>query len=106
MNKAIQKVRLWLIRKLGGYPDEPVTRFIKIQAETRRMECLRSEFIWDTAMVEPDIDIVRHNSSRNLAEYITAKMMVKHELEPKWGGIKFYTEMWVTFDPPEGQENL
>lgn len=106
MKDTIQKARRWLIRKLGGYPDDPMPRFIKIQAETRRMEHLRSKLIWDMAMGEPDIDIVRHDLARNLAEYITAKMRVKHELEPKWGVIHFYTEMWVTFDPPEGQEDL
>ena len=46
MKDTIQKARRWLIRKLGGYPDEPVTRFIKIQRETRKMECLRSKIIW------------------------------------------------------------
>ena len=106
MKDTIQKARRWLIRKLGGYPDEPIPRFIKIQAETRRMECLRSEFIWDTAMVEPDINDVRNYLAKMLAENIVVGAKVKQEQYPEYGKILFSTKMWVTFDPPEGEEDL
>lgn len=106
MKDTIQKARRWLIRKLGGYPDEPVTRFIKIQRETRKIECLRSKIIWIAGIREPDIETLRNYLARNLFEQVTAKMKVIREQKTELGEIHFYTEMWVTFDPPGEQENL
>ena len=106
MKDTIQKARRWLIRKLGGHPDEQVPRFIKIQREKRKMECLRSKITWIAGIREPDIETIRNYLARNLFEQVTANMKVIRELKPELGEIHFYTEMWVTFDPPEGQENL
>lgn len=106
MKDTIQKVRRWLIRKLGGYPCYPDYNGLNVRAEKLRTETMNARFLWDMEMGEPDINDVRNYLAQMLAENIVVGAKVKQEQYPEYGKILFSTKMWVTFNPPEGQENL
>lgn len=98
MGNTIDKARRWMIRKLGGYPDEPMPRFIKIQEVRRKTEHLRSKMILLEDLGEPDVEIIRNYLARNLSEQVTSRIRVRKELIPELGEIHFSTEIWVCFE--------
>ena len=80
MKKFFDKLRRWLIRRLGGYPD--VFQLPVVRLDTRRIEKIEVETVmqrWQLALAYRGIRSVREVAQEQIARAI-ADELIKREL--------------------------